>query len=124
MNICFYISIFYPVIFPPACYSLNVREDIYLKLDGKIYSKLTTTEININQVDKYIDNEYNYYYIYYGFKLKQYPLIINDINDIEHKYITNPKLEDILNPVNNYDLKKIENFQIWNKYGKIIFNNE
>ena len=25
--------IFYPVIFPPACYSLNVREDIYLKLD-------------------------------------------------------------------------------------------
>ena len=100
---------------------LPKKEDIYLKLDGKIYSKLTTTEININQVDKYIDNENNYYYIYYGFKLKQYPLIINDINDMDHKYITNPKLEDILNPVNNYDLKKIENFQIWNKYGKIIF---
>ena len=100
---------------------LPKKEDIYLKLDGKIYSKLTTTEININQVDKYVDNENNYYYIYYGFKLKQYPLLINDINDLGNIYITNPKLEDILNPSNNYNLKKIENFQIWNKYGKIIF---
>ena len=100
---------------------LPKKEDIYLKLGGKIYSKLTTTEININQVDKYIEDANNYYYIYYGFKLQRYPLLLNDVNDIDNKYMTNPKLDDILNPENNYDLKKIENFEIWNKYGKIIF---
>jgi hypothetical protein len=100
---------------------LPKKDDIYLKINGKIYSKLTSTEIDINQVDKFIDETNNYFYIYYGFKLKQYPLILNDMNDLENKYMTNPKLEDILNPEKNYNLKKIENFEIWNKYGKIIF---
>ena len=27
----------------------------------------------------------------------------------------------MLNPGNNYDLKNINNFEIWNKYGKVIF---
>ena len=98
------------------------KEDIYLKIDGKLYSKLTNTLININSVDKNIDEKNGkYYYIYYGFKLKQYPLLLNDIDDIENKYMTNPKIEDILNPDYNYDLKRINNFEIWNKYGKIIF---
>ena len=35
--------------------------------------------------------------------------------------MTNPSITDLLNPENNYNLKKIENFEIWNKYGKIIF---
>ena len=98
------------------------KEDIYLKIDGKLYSKLTNTLININFVDKNIDEKNgNYYYIYYGFKLKQYPLLLNDIDEIDNKYMTNPKIEEILNPENNYDLKRINNFEIWNKYGKIIF---
>ena len=98
------------------------KEDIYLKIDGKLYSKLTNTLININSVDKNTDEKNgNYYYIYYGFKLKQYPLLLNDIDEIDNKYMTNPKIEEILNPENNYDLKRINNFEIWNKYGKIIF---
>ena len=98
------------------------KEDIYLKIDGKLYSKLTNTLININSIDKNIDEKNgNYYYIYYGFKLKQYPLLLNDIDDLDNKYMTNPKIEEILNPENNYDLKRVKNFEIWNKYGKIIF---
>ena len=35
--------------------------------------------------------------------------------------MTNPTIEDLLNKEKNYDLKNINNFEIWNKYGKIIF---
>ena len=100
---------------------LPQKEDIFLKINGKIYSKLTNTEISINEVEKYNDEKNIYFYIFYGVKLKQYPILEPDINDPENKYITKPTIEEMLNPGNNYDLKNINNFEIWNKYGKVIF---
>ena len=35
--------------------------------------------------------------------------------------MTKPTIEELLNPNNNYNLKRVENFEIWNKYGKVIF---
>ena len=98
---------------------LPQKEDIYLNINGQLYSKLTNTEISIDKIEKNNDEKNNYYYIYYGFELRSYPLLEN--NDIDNKYMTNPSITDLLNPENNYNLKKIENFEIWNKYGKIIF---
>ena len=98
------------------------KEDIFLKIDGKIYSKLTNTEININNIEKYYDENKNFYNcIYYGFKIRQYPLLENDLVNSDNKYMTKPTIEELLNPKNNYDLKKVENFEIWNKHGKVIF---
>ena len=98
------------------------KEDIFLKIEGKLYSKLTNTEININKVEKYYEENKNfYYYIYYGFKIKQYPLLENDLDNLDNKYMTKPTIEELLNPENNYDLKCVENFEIWNKHGKVIF---
>ena len=97
------------------------KEDIFLKINGKIYSQLTNIEININEVEKFYENKNFYYYMYYGFKLKQYPLIENDLTDLDNNYMTKPTIEELLNPDNNYDLKKVENFEIWNKYGKVVF---
>ena len=97
------------------------KEDIFLKINGKIYSQLTNIEININEVEKFFENKNFYYYMYYGFKLKQYPLLENDLTDLDNNYITKPSIEELLNPENKYDLKKVENFEIWNKYGKVIF---
>ena len=59
--------------------------------------------------------------MYYGFKLKQYPLLENYLTDLDNNYITKPSIEELLNPENKYDLKKVENFEIWNKYGRVIF---
>ena len=98
------------------------KEDIFLKIDGKIYSKLTNTIINITQVEKnYEENKNFYYYIHYNFKIKQYPLLLNDLDDLDNKYMTKPTIEELLNPNNNYNLKSVENFEIWNKYGKVVF---
>ena len=38
---------------------LPKKEDIYLKINGKIYSKLTQTEIKVNEVEKYTENNKN-----------------------------------------------------------------
>jgi len=98
------------------------KEDIFLNIDGKIYSKLTNTIIDITQVEKNYDQNKNfYYYISYNFKIKQYPLLLNDLDNLDNKYITKPTIEELLNPDNNYNLKNVENFEIWNKYGKVIF---
>jgi hypothetical protein len=97
-------------------------EDIFFIINGKIYSKLTNiNNIKIKDIEKKIDeNNNSYYFIRYNFNLKQYPLLLNDEQD-DIIYETKPSIKDLLNINNNYDLKKIENFEISNKYGKIIF---
>ena len=73
------------------------KEDIFLKIDGKIYSKLTNTIIDITQVEKNYDQNKNFYYcIYYNFKIKQYPLLLNDLDNLDNKYITKPTIEELL----------------------------
>ena len=86
-------------------------EEIYIKLNGKIFSKLTSTEIYLNQIEKNFDN----FEILYGFKIQKYPLIT------DNEYTTKPKLDEILNPEKNFNIKKIQNFEVSNKFGKIIF---
>ena len=36
-------------------------------------------------------------------------------------YITKPSIKDLLDINKNYNLKKVENFEISNKFGKVIF---
>jgi hypothetical protein len=96
-------------------------EDIYLLINGKIYSKITQTNIRLNDIEKKCDENNNFYYIIrYGFNLKQFPLLLEN-KDENLNYVTKPSIKDLLNPNNGYDLEKIENFEIYNKYGKIIF---
>jgi hypothetical protein len=96
-------------------------EDIFLLINGKIYSKLTQSNIRLNDIEKKCDENNNCYYIIrYGFNLKQFPLLLEN-KDANLNYVTKPSIKDLLNPNNGYDLKKIENFEIYNKYGKIIF---
>jgi hypothetical protein len=96
-------------------------EDIFLLINGKIYSKLTQSNIRLNDIEKKSDENNNCYYIIrYGFNLKQFPLLLEN-KDANLNYVTKPSIKDLLNPNNGYDLKKIENFEIYNKYGKIIF---
>ena len=96
-------------------------EDIYLLINGKIYSKITQTNIKLNDIEKKCDENNNFYYIIrYGFNLKQFPLLLEN-KDENLNYVTKPSIKDLLNPNNGYDLEKIENFEIYNKYGKIIF---
>jgi len=96
-------------------------EDIFLLINGKIYSKLTQSNIRLNDIEKKYDENKNYYYIIrYGFNLKQFPLLLEN-KDANLNYVIKPSIKDLLNPNNGYDLTKIENFEIYNKYGKIIF---
>ena len=39
----------------------------------------------------------------------------------DNEYTTKPKLDEILNPEKNFNIKKIQNFEVSNKFGKIIF---
>ena len=96
-------------------------EDMFLLINGKIYSKLTQSNIRLSDIEKKYDENNNCYYIIrYGFNLKQFPLLLEN-KDANLNYVTKPSMKDLLNPNNGYDLKKIENFEIYNKYGKIIF---
>ena len=100
---------------------LPLEEDIFLQINGKIYSKLTNVSIKLNDIEKIFDESNNFYYfIHYSFNLKQYPLLLDDKNN-DIIYMTKPDIKKLVNINNNYDLKKIENFEIWNKYGKIAF---
>ena len=100
---------------------LPSEEDIFLLMNGKIYSKLTQSKIRLNDIEKTCDENNNHYYIIrYGFNLKQFPLLLENKN-ASLNYITKPSINDLLNPNNGYDLEKVENFEIYNKYGKIIF---
>ena len=95
--------------------------DIFFQINGKIYSKLTNTIIKLKDLEKKIDENNNlYYYINYNFKIRQYPIILND-EDKDLIYQTKPTIIELLEKNKNYDLKKVENFEVWNKFGKIIF---
>jgi hypothetical protein len=96
-------------------------EDIFLQINGKIYSKLTNVSIELKNIEKKSDeNNNSYYYIHYSFKLRQYPLLLPEEN-IDNMYNIKPTMKELLDSNNKYDLKKIENFEISNKFGKIIF---
>ena len=96
-------------------------EDIFFQINGKIYSKLTNMTLKLKDLEKRIEDNNNlYYYIHYNFKLKQYPILLNN-EDKDIIYQTKPTLSELLDKNNNYDLKKVENFEVWNKFGKIIF---
>ena len=96
-------------------------EDIFLQINGKIYSKLTNVSIELKDIEKKSDeNNNSYYYIHYSFKLRQYPLLLPEEN-IDNMYNIKPTMKELLDSNNKYDLKKIENFEISNKFGKIIF---
>ena len=66
------------------------------------------------------ENNNLYYFINYNFKYKQYPLLLND-EENNIIYTTKPLIKDLLDINNNYNLKKVENFEICNKFGKVIF---
>ena len=96
-------------------------EDYFFQINGKIYSKLTNTKIKLEDIDKEFDEKNNlYFFVHYNFKLRQYPLLLND-EENNVIYETKPLIKELLDINNNYDLKKVENFEIWNKFGKVIF---
>ena len=100
---------------------LPSEEDIFLLISGKIYSKLTNISIELKNIEKRKDENNNeYYFINYSFTLRQYPILVPELdNDIN--YIIKPTINELLDSNNKYDLKKIENFEISNKFGKIVF---
>lgn len=97
-------------------------EDIILEINGAKYINSLFANIEIDEINRQINkNNDSFFNIYYSFEIKQYPLLINDgINGII--YSIKPTLKELLLNKSKYDnLRNVRNFEVTNKYGKIIF---